>query len=130
VQKRLLALVALLAATVVYAGSYTISTTTAQDGRLERHRLRTNKATCASAALPADCTQAQARKVILGVNIYADVADMIDRLILKGFLDGLKAQDTSDDAQQFCTWFRAATVAQQNSACALAGLPNGCEICP
>lgn len=127
--KKLLPLALLLVAALANAGSYTITTTTAQDTRLERQRVRMNKATCASANLPASCTQAQARNVIPGVNVYSSVQDLIDRYILAGFLQGLQSSDASDDHDQFCSWFKSATTAQQNSACALAGLPNGCEIC-
>lgn len=124
-----LALGLVLIAATALAGSYTLNTTTAQDNRLERQRLRLNKATCAAAQLPPTCTQAQARQRTPGVDVYSSVADMLDRKVLAEYLAGLKNADTADDAQQFCAWFKAATVAQQNSACALAGLPNGCEIC-
>lgn len=127
--KRLLTLAVLLAAAVAYAGTYTLTTTTAQDSRLERERLRVNKATCAAAQLPPDCTQAQARKTTPGVEVYSDVSDMLNRMLLRDFLQSLKNADTSDDQAQFCAWFAGATTAQRNQACALAGLPNGCEAC-
>lgn len=128
--KKLLAILAvLLVATIALAGSYTITTNTAQDTRLERQRIRLNKTTCQSYGLSSDCTQAQCRAKAPGCDIYSDVADLISRLIVKPYTDGLKNTDTSDDQAQFCTWFTAATNAQKNSACALAGLPNGCELC-
>ena len=129
--KKTLALVALLlVAALAQAGSYTVTTTSPQDNRLEKQRVRLNKATCAGVGLPGTCTQAQARAKNPGVDVYSDVADMLNRKVIKDYTDALKQADTSDDEQQFCAWFKAATVAQQNSACALASLPNGCEICP
>ena len=128
--KKYLALAILLVAAVASAGSYTLTTNTAQDNRLEKQRIRLNKATCVAAQLPANCTQAQARQRTPGVEIYSDVADLLNRKVVRDYTDALRANDTSDDQAQFCTWFKAATTAQQNSACALAGLPNGCEICP
>lgn len=127
--KRLFPLAFLLVAAVATAGSYTVTTTTVQDNRLERQRVRLNKATCLMVSLPASCTQAQARAKQPGLNIYSDVTDLITRYIMANYFDQLKQADTSDDAAQFCSWFKSATTAQQNSACALAALPNGCEIC-
>ena len=130
--KKILALVStfLLVAAVALAGSYIITTNTGQDNRSERDRVRRNKVTCAGVGLPGTCTQAQARAKNPGVDIYSDVQDLYNRVVIKSYTDALKQADTSDDEAQFCTWFKAATVAQQNSACALASLPNGCEICP
>jgi len=127
--KKALTLGLFLLAAVAAAGTYTITTSTAQDTRLERHRVRVNKATCTAAGLPANCTQAQARVTNPGVNIYSSVQDMIDRLVLQDFLNALRLADTADDSTQFCAWFNAASTANKNSACALAGLPNGCELC-
>ncbi len=128
--KRLAILAVLLVAALAEAGTYTITTTTGQDNRLEKQRLRLNKATCAAAQLPANCTQAQARQRTPGVDVYSDVADLLNRKIVKDYTDALKANDTSDDQAQFCAWFKAATAAEQNAACTLAALPNGCELCP
>jgi len=129
-KKALWMLMLLAFATIALAGTYTVTTNAAQDTRLERHRVRSNKATCASVSLPVGCTQAQARNINPDANIYSNVEDLIDRMVVKNFTDGLKNDDTRDDAAQFCVWFKAASAAQQNNACALAGLPNGCEICP
>lgn len=120
----------LLSASLAVAGSYSITTTTVQDNRLGRARVRVNKATCGSLGLPAACTQAQARAKDSGVNIYADVADYLDRYVLKQHTDGLKAADTSDDANQAATAWAAMTDTQKNAVCALLGLPNGCEAWP
>jgi len=117
-------------AALALAGTYTITTNTSQDNRSERDRVRRNKATCGALSLPANCTQAQARAKDSAVNIYSDVSDLYNRKVIKDYTDALKQADTSDDEAQFCIWFKAATPTQQNSACALASLPNGCEICP
>jgi hypothetical protein len=125
-----LSVVVLFVAALAMAGTYTLSLSTIQDTRLERDRVRHNKATCGALTLPGSCTQAQARTKDPNANIYSDVSDFLDRFVVKVYTDSLKRIDTSDDYEQFCTWFKAATVAQQNAACTLAALPNGCEICP
>lgn len=128
--KKTLVLIALLAAATAYAGTYTINTNAANDSRLARHLARVNKATCASVNLPANCTQAQARNVVADIDVYSSVQDMVDRLIVGGFLKGLKAADTSDDAAQARSAWMAKTDAEKNAVCALLGLPNGCEAWP
>ena len=128
--KRFLAIAILLVAAIAEAGSYTVTTGAAQDTRLERHRVRVNKATCQSVNLPANCTQAQARNITPGVDVYSDVSDMINRLIIGGFLNGLKAADTADDAAQAAAAWTAKSDADKNAVCALLGLPNGCEAWP
>lgn len=125
--KKILTLVVLLIAALASAGSYSVTTNAAQDARLERHRNRVNKATCEAAGRQAGCTQAQARAMNPGAEIYSDVQDMIQRLIIKGFTDGLKSQDTSDDAAQAAAAWAAKSDADKNAVCALLGLPAGCE---
>lgn len=128
--KKTLVLIALLAAATAYAGTYTINTNANQDQRLARHMARVNKATCQSVGLQASCTQAEARSKQPGLDVYSSVADMVDRLIVGGFLKGLKAADTSDDAAQAQSAWMAKTDAEKNAVCALLGLPNGCEAWP
>ena len=111
----------------VLAGTYTVTTTTAQDTRAERQRVRVNKATCASVSLPASCTQAQARAVTPGLDIYSSVQDMVDRTLLRDWLNNLKSADTSDDAIQAQAAWVAMNDTQKNAVCALLSLPNGCE---
>ena len=101
-----------------------MTTTTAQDNRLEKARVRTNKATCGALSLPPTCTQAQARAKDSNANIYSDVSDFLDRFVVKGYTDSLKTADTADDQQQFCTWWATATVSARNPVCASAGLPT------
>ena len=126
--KKILTLVVLLVAAVAHAGSYTVTTNAVADNRLERARVRTNKATCAqSGSLPANCTQAQARIANPAAKVYANVGDMIDRMVVPDFIDTLKATDTSDDAAQAAAAWAAMNDTQKNAVCALLGLPNGCE---
>jgi hypothetical protein len=125
--KKIIPIALLLIATVAYAGSYAITTTASQDARLERQRVRLNKATCQSVQLAEGCTQAQARAKNPNANIYTTITDLIDRQILKGYLDGLRSVDTRDDAVQAAAAWVAMTDAQKNAVCALLGLPNGCE---
>jgi len=129
-KRSLIALVVLLAAGLAFAGSYTVNTTAAQDSRLERARVRTNKATCGALTLPASCTQAQARAKDSNANIYSDVADFMDRSIVGDYLKALKVADTSDDANQAATAWAAMNDTQKNAVCALLALPNGCEAWP
>jgi len=125
--KKYLVLAVLLAAATAFAGTYTINTNAANDTRLARHLTRINKATCSSVSLPASCTQAEARAKQPGLNVYSNVQDMLDRLIVGGFLDGLRNVDTSDDAVQAAAAWVAMNDTQKNAVCALLGLPAGCE---
>lgn len=129
--KKILSAVALLlVAALATAGTYSVTTNTANDNRLARHLARVNKATCASVNLPANCTQAQARNVVADIDVYSSVSDMVDRLIVGGFLKGLKAADTVDDAAQARAAWMAKNDSEKNAVCALLGLPNGCEAWP
>lgn len=129
-KRSLFVLAVLLSASSVFAGSYTSTTTAAQDTRLERARVRMNKATCGALTLPAACTQAQARAKDSAANIYSDVSDYLDRFVLRQHLDGLKAADTSDDATQALAAWTAMNDTQKNAVCTLLGLPSGCEAYP
>jgi hypothetical protein len=127
--KRLLFLLCILP-TLALAGTYTLTTTAAQDTRLECQRVRVNKQTCERLGLPGTCTQAQARNVEAGVDIYASVQDFLDRNVLKSYLAGLKNADTADDAAQAAALWALKSDAEKNAVCASVGLPNGCEIWP
>lgn len=129
--KKILAVLAVLAAATAFAGTYSVTTTTAQDNRLEKQRVRLNTASCAAANLPSSCTQAQCRNVVAGCDIYSNVQDLIDRNIVTNYANSLKTNDTRDDQTQFCTFWNAptTTLAQRNAICAASALPNGCELC-
>jgi azurin len=121
----------LVAASLVWAGTYSVTTTAAQDNRLEKQRVRLNKDSCRAVNLPDACTQAQCRNVNANCNIYSDVADLIDREVVKKYSDSLKTNDTRDDQTQFFAFWNnpATTVGQRNTVCSTSGLPNGCELC-
>jgi hypothetical protein len=129
--KKLLTLVVLLVAAAAFAGTYSITTTAAQDNRLEKQRVRLNEASCLAAELPKTCTQAQCRNVNPGCDIYSNIGELIDRNIVKNYVDSLKTTDTRDDQTKFCDFWNApsTTIAQRNAVCAASALPNGCELC-
>ena len=126
--KKILVLAALLAAATAYAGTYSVTTTAAQDTRLERQRVRLNRATCAqSGSLPATCTQAQARIANPSAKVFTTVADLLDRGVVQDYAIELKQADTSDDAAQALAAWTAMNDTQKNAVCTLLGLPAGCE---
>lgn len=59
---RTLTLALTLLALPAFAGSYTITTSAAQDAKLDKARLRANAATCTYYGLPKTCSQTQARE--------------------------------------------------------------------
>jgi hypothetical protein len=120
----------LLTAGLVSAGTYSITTSTVQDNRLERARVRTNKATCGALSLPASCTQAQARAKDSSANIYSSVSDFLDRYVIKNYTDGLKVADTVDDLNQAQAAWIAASDSGKNAICQSFGLPSSCELWP
>lgn len=126
--KKSLVFAVLLAAATAFAGTYSVTTTAAQDTRLERQRLRLNKATCTqSGSLPANCTQAQARIANPAAKVFTNVQDLLDRGVVQDYVTTLKQADTSDDAAQALAAWTAMNDTQKNAVCALLGLPNGCE---
>lgn len=143
--KKLLILALLLSALPVFAGSYTLTTTAAQDTRLTRVVARTNAATCRYYGLPVGCTQPQARRAFcraanLGdiatcagatqVDIYADVATFLQREVVRLVNETYAPQDAADDATAAKAAFEAMTVAQRNAHCASLGLAAGCTPYP
>lgn len=59
--KKLLLLLTLLALPA-FAGTYSITTSASQDAKLNKARVRANRATCQYYSLPGSCTQTQARE--------------------------------------------------------------------
>lgn len=59
--KRLLLLLCLFALPA-FAGTYSITTSASQDAKLDKARVRANRATCQYYSLPNTCTQTQARE--------------------------------------------------------------------
>lgn len=139
--KRLLfCLLALTLALPAFAGSYVLTTTSNQDARFERWRVRLNRNTCQYYGLAADCTQVNARKAFCTragfgaitscdganqVDVYSDVQTMLNDQVTSLF-DQWKTQLDTEGQAAFDAAKAAATVAQKNAACAALGLPNGC----
>jgi len=132
-KKNLLIVLAVFAfAAVVYATDYTVSTTTArQDEILNQHRVILNTTTCAAARLAPSCTQAQARAVTPGVNIYTNTADYIQRYHGPKILAEAKAGIAEYEAQALCRWWNNTTTTRsaQDGVCTAVGLAVGCELC-
>ena len=131
-RKLLLALIALSLPALALAGTCSLTTSAGQDTRLERDRVRKNKQTCASVSLPPSCTQAQARAQNPATDVYSDACDMIDRRLIREYVQGLQGTDSGEDQPALCAWWNApgTTVAQRNADCTKVGLPNGCDLFP
>lgn len=119
-------------ASLAWATDYTISTTLArQDQILNQHRVILNTGTCSAARLPASCTQAQARAVTPGANVYTTTADYITRHHGPKMLAEAKAEIAATEAQALCRWWNdtATSRAEQDGVCTTVGLSAGCELC-
>jgi hypothetical protein len=119
-------------ASLAWATDYTISTGTArQDQILNQHRVILNTDTCSAARLPANCTQAQARAVNPGANVYTTVADYIQRYHGPKILAEAKADIAAHEAEALCRWWNNSTTtrAAQDGVCTAIGLTAGCELC-
>lgn len=131
--KKLFLVAICLLAVPLFATDYTVSTSTArQDQILNQHRVILNTETCASVQLPPSCTQAQARAVTPGVNIYTTVADYIQRHYGPTILATAKAGIAANEARALCLWWNGATTTRpaQDRVCIEAGLAANCEVCP
>ena len=133
-------LVLLLLAAPVYAGTLTITTTAAQDARIERARVKANRATCLAVGLAEGCTQAQARAAFCApgsapctvdgvgsatIRVFANANDFAERII-RDYVFSLKQAQDAEDLETFAAWRKTATTEQKNAVCAAAGLPAGC----
>ena len=130
---RLIALVvssAILAASAFAAVPFSGSISDVRAARLTRNMNRLNKQACANVGLPAGCTQAQAREANPEAVIYRDLSDYIERGIVQGYADQLKATDQDDDWRQAAQAWAAKTAAEKDAVCAAFSLPNGCEVFP
>lgn len=138
--KRLL-LTLLVLALPAMAGSYTVTTTTAQDTKLTRAMTRQNRLTCAQYGLTASCTQVQARKAYCEqngfggvanctgantVDVYSDVPTFLQRETVRLVLASLAAALEAEDRAAFAAAQETATKAQKDAACQSLGLPAGC----
>lgn len=119
-----------LIAGTVEAGTYTVTTTTQQDTRLDRARLQINAATCGSVGLPDNCSQPQARAIDPNASIYSDVGDFINRYMLRNAAQDLQDQQNHQDLSAFCSAFAAASTAARANACSAVGAiacPSECK---
>jgi len=131
-KKLTLVLFVLSLPSLTFATDYVISTnTTRQDEILNQHRVILNTATCSAARLPESCTQAQARAVTPGVNVYSSVGDYITRYHGPVILATAKAEIAASEAQALCRWWNNTTTsrAMQDGVCTTIGLSAGCEVC-
>lgn len=140
--RRLSFLLLFLAPSLLLAGSYTITTTAAQDTKLERTRVDANANVCTALGLTAGCTQAQActRAGISSscttaqarqarVHLPATIQEFLETAIFYAVLDVL-AKEAQEDSVAACTAFKALSQASKDSVCSSLGRPAGCTICP
>lgn len=138
--RRLLMALCLLTTLPALAGTLTLTTTTARDTRLARATARANKLTCGRWALPATCTQAQARKAYCtqqgagavmdcagatSIDVYATGQDWAQAK-MNALIDDYGGRADKDDLSLFESAATAATKAQKDAACQALGLAAGC----
>lgn len=149
--KRLLLLLTLLALPA-FAGTYSITTSASQDAKLDKARVRANRATCQYYSLPGSCTQTQAREQFCKranfggqpvegggttplvsncdgatqVDVYTTVQKFLDGEIVRLVRDEYGPKNDAENKAAFDTAKAAATQAQKDQACAALGLPAGC----
>jgi hypothetical protein len=128
--RSILVAVLLALASMADAGSYTLTTTAAQDTRLERARLVYNAAECARVNLPATCTQAQAdsaalaQGVVPAPDVPSTTAAFVRSLLVADVKELTAKQD--DEDRNVCTAIASAPGANWGEACKLLGLAPGC----
>lgn len=139
--KRFLALL-LLSAPAFAAGPYSIVTTTTQDTKLERTRVRFNKETCATVALPGTCTQTEARTAFCvqttnnpmttcpgaaKLDVYASVQTLLQGEVVKLVNATWGPGNDAANAAIFADALKNATAAQKDVICVDLGLAAGCN---
>lgn len=128
--------------------SYTISVTVNQQARVTRSVNVQNQTTCIRLNQPAACTQAQAcvaANAAGGASCTAAQARQANARIYPNtqpgreeFATAVFAKDVNEminnavalDQSQWCVAFKAASLANQNSACTVVGYTSPCEPCP
>ena len=142
----ILAFALLVAAAPALAGSWTVVTTTGQDTKFDRDRVKLNKATCQTYGLPGSCTQNQARAAFCAqpgassstppctlngglasgnIRVYVDVGDYFD-FVVKDYLAIRKLAQDADDLGVWTSTLAGASQAQKDAACTSIGLTAGC----
>lgn len=146
--KKLIPLVFLvLFAGVVMAGNSTVSYTAAQSTQIQNRLIPLyNKRHCQAYNKTAGCSSADlvaggcVVRVVKTVSVESCTIFTSDATGEQSFLQEMLNQQlvskltelTAQDADEFCTAFKAASTANQNSACSALGLPtvaNGCAPC-
>ena len=140
----LIALCALTLALPASAGSYTITTTTGQDGKLTRALARANRQVCLSVGLAAGCTRAQARdawcqkvsgkpapctagpRSSADIDIYSDVQAFLGGEVVRLIRDQWGPQGDQDAKSALLDAAARGTQAQRDAACVAVGLAAGC----
>lgn len=136
---RLILLLTFLASPLL-AGSYTITTTTQQDTRLNRAVARANRLTCVRYGLKVGCTQAQARNAYCQrstgapapctgstqIDIHSDVAAFLQAETVRLVRDQWGPQGDQDAKAALLEEADKATAAKKDAACVALGLAAGC----
>lgn len=114
-RKRLVMLLLALASTLpAVAGTYTLTTTAAQDTALERARQRAN-----------------ARRASQGLPPFATIQALLDEALATAAQDVLE-QLKAGEGEDFCTrWRTTMTRGQKTMVCVSpgVGLPPDCDVC-
>jgi hypothetical protein len=148
--RRLILLGLLLLPTAAQAQeTYSFSATASQVTTLNQGIADINAGTCATFALAATCTQAQActaanapggaactaaqarnANVRIWPNSQPGREEFIQFYWLLSNFNGMKSSIQSKDAQSYCTWYRAQTQTVKDSECTKTGRSANCEMCP
>ena len=107
------------------AGDHTVTLTAGQETKAAAGLTIENALTCSRLALPAGCSDAQAKAKDSAAVIWATVDAMIKDLAVEAFL----AHKDKWDAQQIAEFNaarEAANTASKNAACTALGQPSGC----
>lgn len=84
-----------------------------------------NAETCDSVSLPATCSQVEAAAKGAARPIHTDI-DAYATWVWSATVDSWLALEIVSDQADWCTRFRAMTVAERNAKCLSLGEPNGC----
>jgi len=115
------AIITLLLVQLAWAGSYTITTNSQQDQRLDRARTEFNTKTCAACQLPPTCTQSEARVCNPGAKVYTDTQDFLQRGVVPVGVQSFTDTQNHDDTGTFCDAYSTSSVAARQQACAAVG---------
>jgi hypothetical protein len=128
----------------LWAGNVTIAHTTAQSNVIQGTLIPThNRTHCTSFGLPGTCTSAQLvtagctvktfktvtiESCVIFTSDAAGEAAFLQEFVDQKLVDGFN-QQLAEDVNLSCAAFKAASTANQNSACTAVGRPTGCTFC-